>query len=202
MPSRCVVAGCSNTTKNGVSLHTFPSVSKYRRIWTAAVKHTRPKWPGPTVHSMVCSAHFEPTCFDRGLYHQFDLTIKQMLLPDAVPTIFPLSKTKKAKVPQKKRGAFEKRERIRVSLSCIMDYAGRGRNLDLMGGHGCWRNTVTVCSVCIVIVIALYVMYVFTCRPSPDMTLSTGESALPIGLWPRVPFDRIPVTFAANYLLF
>ena len=27
-------------------------------------------------------------------------------------------------------------------------------------------------------------------------------SALPIGSWPRVPFGRIPVTFAANYLLF
>ena len=67
---------------------------------------------------MVCSAHFEPTYFDRGLYHHFDLTIKQMLLPDAVPTIFPLSK--KAKVPQKKTETFEKRERIRVSLSRIV----------------------------------------------------------------------------------
>ena len=76
----------------------------------AAVKHTRAKWSGPTEHSMVCSAHFEPTYFDRGLYHQFDLTIKQMLVPDAVPTIFPLCK--KAKDPQKKRGAFEKRERM------------------------------------------------------------------------------------------
>ena len=34
----------------------------------------------------------------------------------------------------------------------------------------------------------------------PDMTLSTKQSALPIGSWPRVPFYRIPVMFAANYL--
>ena len=78
MPSRCVVAGCSNTTKDGVSLHRFPSDPKYRRIWTAAVNHTREKRLGPTEHSMVCSAHYS----DRGLYHQFDLTIRQMLLSD------------------------------------------------------------------------------------------------------------------------
>ena len=41
--------------------------------------------------------------------YQFDLTTKQMLLPDAVLTIFPLSK--KAKVSQK---------RIRLSLSRIV----------------------------------------------------------------------------------
>ena len=131
MPSRCIVAGCSNTTKDGVSLHRFLSDPKYRRIWTAAVKHTRAKWSGPTEHSMVCSAHFEPTYCDRGLYHQFDLTIKQMLLPDAVPTIFPLSK--KAKVLQKKRGAFEKRQRIRVSLNHIV-------LTWTWSCHG-WRNT-------------------------------------------------------------
>ena len=35
MPSRCIVAGCSNTTK-GVSLHKFPKKEIVRRIWTAA----------------------------------------------------------------------------------------------------------------------------------------------------------------------
>ena len=50
MPSRCVTAGCSNTTKDGVSLHRFMSDPIYRRI-----------------------------------------AYKAMLLPDAIPTIFPLS---------------------------------------------------------------------------------------------------------------
>ena len=48
MPSRCVAAGCSNTTREGVSLHGFPSDAYYRRIWMANVKLTRAIWPGPS----------------------------------------------------------------------------------------------------------------------------------------------------------
>ena len=112
MPSRCVAAGCSNTTKDGVSLRRFPSDPKYRRIWTTEVKLTRAKWSGPT----------EPS-FLRGLHSQFGMAYKAMLLPDAIPTIFPLSK-KAVKAPTKKRGAFLKREWLSVSghlviLPCI-----------------------------------------------------------------------------------
>ena len=118
MPSRCVAAGCSNTTKDGVSLHRFPSDPKYRRIWTTKVKLTRAKRSGPTEHSFLRSA-----CFERGLHSQFGMAYKAMLLPDAIPTIFPLSK-KAVKAPTKKRGAFLKRERLGVSghlviLPCI-----------------------------------------------------------------------------------
>ena len=60
------------------------------------------------------STHFEQTCFERGLHSQFSVAYKTMLLPDAIPTIFLLSK-KAAKDPTKKRGAFLKRERLRVS---------------------------------------------------------------------------------------
>ena len=91
MPSRCVAAGCSNTTKDGVSLHWFPSDPKYRHIWTTKVKLTRAKWSGPTEHSFLCIAHFEQTCFERGLHSQFGMAYKDMLLPDAIPTIFLLT---------------------------------------------------------------------------------------------------------------
>ena len=110
MASRCVTAGCSNTTKDGVSLHRFPSNPKYRRIWMTKVKLTRAKWSGPMEQSFLCSAHFEQTCFERGLRSQFGMAYKAMLLPDAIPTLFPLSK-KAVKAPMKKRGAFLKRER-------------------------------------------------------------------------------------------
>ena len=53
MSLRCVAAGCSNTTKDSVSLHRFPSDTKYRRIWTTKVKLTRAKWSGPTERSFV-----------------------------------------------------------------------------------------------------------------------------------------------------
>ena len=54
------------------------------------VKLTRAS--GPTEHSFLCSAHFEQTCFERGLQSQFGVAYKAMLLPDAIPSIFPLSK--------------------------------------------------------------------------------------------------------------
>ena len=47
MLSRCVAAGCSNTTKEGVSLHRFPSDAYYRRIWTKNVNLTMAKWSVP-----------------------------------------------------------------------------------------------------------------------------------------------------------
>ena len=111
--------GCSNT-KDGDSLHRFPSDPKYRRTWTTKVKLTRAKW---SEHSFLCNAHFEQTCFERGLHSQFGMAYKAMLLPDAIPTIFPLSK-KAVKALTKKIGAFLKRERLRVSghfviLPCI-----------------------------------------------------------------------------------
>ena len=82
------------------------------------LKWSWPEWSGPTEPSFLCSAHFEQTCFERGLHSQFGIAYKAMLLPDEIPTIFPLSK----KVV--KGGAFLKRERLRVSghlviLSCI-----------------------------------------------------------------------------------
>ena len=84
-------------------------------IWMTKVKLNRAKWSGPTEHSFVCSAHFKQTYFERGLRSQFGIN-KAMLLPDAIPTIFPLSK-KAVKAPTKKRGAFLKRERY-VAIQC------------------------------------------------------------------------------------
>ena len=87
------------------------------------MKLTRAKWSGPTEHSFLSSAHFKQICFERGLHNQFGMAYKAMLLPDAIPTIFPLSK-KAVKAPTKKRGVFLKRERLTVSghlviLPCI-----------------------------------------------------------------------------------
>ena len=58
MPMRCVAAECSKTTKDGVSLHLFPTDPNLRRIWTTKVKTTRVKWDGPTQYSALCSDHF------------------------------------------------------------------------------------------------------------------------------------------------
>ena len=119
MPTRCIAAGCSKTTKDGVSLHLFPADPKYRRLWAAKVRLTRAKWSGPTSFSALCSEHFEPLCFESGIHHSFDMTRRAILKHDAVPTIFPAS-GKSKKVSERRdepRGAFAKREKNRVSLN-------------------------------------------------------------------------------------
>ena len=55
MPTRCIVAGCSNTTKEDVSLHKFPKDVTLRKIWTSKVKLTRGQWTGHTDTSVICS---------------------------------------------------------------------------------------------------------------------------------------------------
>ena len=119
MPTRCIAAGCSKTTKDGVSLHLFPADPKYRRLWAAKVRLTRAKWSGPTSFSALCSEHFEPSCFESGIHHSFDMTRRAILKHDAVPKFFPAS-GKSKKVSERRdepRGAFAKREQIRVSLN-------------------------------------------------------------------------------------
>ena len=64
-----------------------------------------------------CLAHFELTCFERGLYSQFGVAYKAMLLPDAIPTIG-------WKGSNEEKRCFLKRGRLRVSghlviLPCI-----------------------------------------------------------------------------------
>ncbi|XP_071496168.1 uncharacterized protein [Diadema antillarum] len=88
MPTRCIVAGCSNTSKDGVSLHFFPRDPKLRKIWTQRVKITRGNWNGPTESSAVCGAHFtEEDYEDMGLYSSFNIKKTRRLKADAVPTI-------------------------------------------------------------------------------------------------------------------
>ncbi|XP_033629149.1 uncharacterized protein LOC117291511 isoform X2 [Asterias rubens] len=124
MPTRCIAAGCGKTTKDGVSLHLFPADPKYRQLWAANVRLKRTtEWSGPTSFSALCSEHFEPSCFESGMHHTFDMKRKVALKHDAIPTIFPASKSKK--VPERRvepRGAFAKREKKRVLLEAFQAY--------------------------------------------------------------------------------
>lgn len=121
MVKRCVAAGCNNTHKDGVSLHSFPSDMALRKLWVDKVKRYREKWE-PTKYSVLCSQHFEQDCFmpDSILSQSLGLGKKRICLkPDAVPTLFKPSGKRTAHLynpPSKKmRSAFEKRERSRVS---------------------------------------------------------------------------------------
>ena len=122
MVKRCVAAGCSSTNRDGISLFGFPKDSSLRKKWADQVRRTRDKWE-PTDHSVLCSKHFEDHCLEpfSKLSTSLGLKVKQLLKADAIPTIFEKPPNLKRKIPAsttqepKRRSAYEKRERSRVS---------------------------------------------------------------------------------------
>jgi hypothetical protein len=91
-------------------MHKFPSDktrSDERRLWTKFVRRHRVNF-SPTQYSVVCSAHFEPSCYPQN----FSLDIPEhlrpktrYLKPDALPTIdtVPLETDKLKPTPVSKR---------------------------------------------------------------------------------------------------
>ena len=89
MVKSCVAANCSNKKSPTVSLFNFPKDPELRQKWIKNVQRTRAEWKGPTPNSVLCSEHFESSCFEPC----YDLAAKvgiqmRKLKPDAVPTIF------------------------------------------------------------------------------------------------------------------
>jgi hypothetical protein len=90
MVKNCVAANCSNTYGHGVSLFKFPKDRALRQKWIKNVQKTRANWDGPSEHSVLCSQHFESSCFevDSALAAQMGIQKRKRLKPDAVPTVF------------------------------------------------------------------------------------------------------------------
>ncbi|KAJ8043639.1 THAP domain-containing protein 10 [Holothuria leucospilota] len=89
----CIAGHCSNSSKDGVSLHRFPKLEPYRTLWTRAVGNTRKDWLRPTNASFLCSAHFTEDSFIEFVgkrFSDFGLSPHKLkrLKPDAVPTLF------------------------------------------------------------------------------------------------------------------
>ena len=123
MPNRCVAYGCGNTTSvQGITTYYFPNNARLRQEWVAQVRRTRDKWTGPSGHSVLCNNHFSQDCFEESfeIGKSFGITGRRRQLKDnAIPTIFKRkiddTLTDSNPVPKKRR-AYEKRERRRVSL--------------------------------------------------------------------------------------
>ena len=112
----CVCGGpggvsCKNYKHTpGIIMHKFPSDKtrpNERRLWTKFVRRHRINF-SPTQYSVVCSAHFEPSCYPQS----FSLDIPEhlrpkarYLKPDALPTIdaVPLETDKLKPTPVSKR---------------------------------------------------------------------------------------------------
>ena len=87
MPTRCIAAGCSKSTKDGVRLHVFPAEPRYGRLWVTKVRLTRAIVVRSDVFFSAGSEHFEPSCFESGIHHTFDMKKKVILKHDAIPAI-------------------------------------------------------------------------------------------------------------------
>ena len=116
MVRNCIVFGCSNTPKKGVTLfNKFPTDARLKRAWTLQVQRTKAQWKGPSKHSAVCSDHFSEDCFEpmSVTSKKLGIKMKQMLKPTGIPSIFkcPSSSPKRLQRPS---SALEKRERGRV----------------------------------------------------------------------------------------
>ena len=97
----CVAGGpngisCSNNqfTQN-VSMHKFPRVpisdsdkefNTTRRKWINFVRRHRLNFK-PSSTSVLCSTHFENSCFQHNIEISDKLGIKRTLLPGSIPTI-------------------------------------------------------------------------------------------------------------------
>ena len=124
MVKTCVAAGYNKSSSDGVSLHKFPNDEVQRKKWIDPVKRHRDKWK-PTEYSLLCSLHFEQSCFtaDTILTQSLGLRKKKATLkPDAIPTLFTKQVTLQKKFdmdqppPKKRRFVYEKRDHCRVSL--------------------------------------------------------------------------------------
>ena len=92
---RCVAGGpnlvsCANSQHTeGISMHLFPKEEtdpQRRRKWVNFVHKHRPSFQA-TKTSVLCSAHFEDSCFNMNFMLAKSLNIKRFLKDDAVPTI-------------------------------------------------------------------------------------------------------------------
>ena len=90
MPKECVVGGCKNMPKDGVSFHEFPDDALIRDQWVKAVKSTRKFWNGPSAHSVVFSNHFveEDFLLTCRTKKKLGIKTKMYLEKSAIPTVF------------------------------------------------------------------------------------------------------------------
>ena len=73
----------------GKSIHEFPNKAKEKsrhQSWLSFVRKHRPNW-NSTNSSILCSDHFEKSCFARNHANAMELRMKIRLKADVIPTI-------------------------------------------------------------------------------------------------------------------
>ena len=125
MVKSCVAANCSNTYGHGTSLFKFPKDPELRQKWIKNVQRTRAKWSGPSEHSVLCSQHFDSSCFevDSELAAEMGIQKRRRLKPDAVPSLFdrPGIQLPSASTQSEAGPSRSSRKRASVSSSSLAD---------------------------------------------------------------------------------
>ena len=91
---RCVAGApnsttCGNNSRTpGISMHQFPKNEKTRALWVRFVQRHRSDFDEPVnQYAVLCSAHFERSCFTTIQHKDTDhLKLKQVLQRGSVPT--------------------------------------------------------------------------------------------------------------------
>lgn len=86
MMKRCVAANCSNKKLQTVSLFNSPKTLNCAKM-VKNVQWTRAEWKGQTQNSVLCSEHFESSCFEASydFTAKMGLQMRRKLKPNAVP---------------------------------------------------------------------------------------------------------------------
>ena len=118
---RCVVQGCSNRSnvKAGISIHNSPIKPVHRAKWKKFLLLQRKNF-NPDGRFVVCSDHFESSCFARQFHMEGSV---RTLSPGSVPTIW-----------KAREAPLTDRERRRVSCQTLhfaMNFDIRLNNLVL-----------------------------------------------------------------------
>lgn len=140
MPRQCAAVGCHE--KNGLgtpfSFHSFPRDKALRKAWTLKVNRmdvkTKRLWQ-PKDCDVLCSKHFEPSCFPDKLRlaNTFGFKFKADLVPGAIPTIFnhnEASRKRKQEILDQQSASVKRRHKKRVSSSsALLDFTYTWANI-------------------------------------------------------------------------
>lgn len=113
--SRCVVQGCSNRTNKaaGIALHASPT-DRTRDLWVRFVRTKRKNFfPQPQSRFVICSEHFEESCFTRA----FDPTQRRQIKPGSLPTIWEKKESPSKKTESTRQRRMKEKERQKVRFN-------------------------------------------------------------------------------------
>ena len=123
---RCVAGGqdgvsCGNSQHTaGITIHRFPNRKKDSgqfRLWVQFVCRHRPNWSPSSDKALLCSIHFEESCFQLRRDIASSLAIQARLIKPAVPTI---DAANKPSDDDKSLGLHERRKISRPKLPMLL----------------------------------------------------------------------------------